>query len=187
LPLLRKTNDPCQPVAPVPSAVMTARPTILTTIRAPLQKVNERERDVLSRWANSQGWNVLTRCGWSFGHSRAPQSLRLCGDPSFAVFAPSREKCSVWAVLGVDHARPGSKRKTQRRKTTRKQTSGTSHGLVQQRIASTLRTRPQSIMAIHASPRVLRSKLCLEVRPLDHLEADVRSLENGSGLPPSPA
>jgi hypothetical protein len=65
---------------------MTARPTILTTIRAPLQKVNERERDVLSRWANSQGWNVLTRCGWSFGHSRAPQSLRLCAS---AVILPS--------------------------------------------------------------------------------------------------
>ena len=77
--------------------------------------------------------------------------LRLCGHGSFAALVPSREKCSEFQAVGINGARSGSKSKTQRGRANRKQTSPTSHGLVQQRIASTLRTRPPSILAIHAS------------------------------------
>src|SRR5436190_20560592 len=90
-------------------------------------------------------------------------SVPLGGERSFAPFAFSRKRSSANKAFEVDSASPRPKRKTQRGRTNRKKTSGTSHGLVQQRIASTLRTRAPSIMAIRAPSRVLRSKLCLEV------------------------
>jgi hypothetical protein len=129
---------------------------------------------VLSWWANSQGRNALTRCGWSFRHNRAPQSLRLCvsaplrlcGDHSFATFAPSRETCSELEAFGVNGARPESKSKMHKGNAHRKTTSGISHGLVQSRGCGT----PHAAPIHHGNPRlprVLRSKLCLEVsRPV---------------------
>ena len=93
-------------------------------------------------------------------------SVPLGGERSFAPFAFSRKRSSANKAFEVDSASPRPKRKTQRGRTNRKKTSGTSHGLVQQRIASTLRTRAPSIMAIRAPSRVLRSKLCLEARLL---------------------
>jgi hypothetical protein len=65
---------------------MTLLPTIFHPSRAPLQNENERERIVLCRWVMNTRRNVLTRCGWTFGHSRAPETLRLCAS---AVKAPS--------------------------------------------------------------------------------------------------
>jgi hypothetical protein len=88
------------------------------------------------------------------------RSLRLCGEQSFV---PSRATSSVFGLVEVDGGRMESKSKTQRGNTNRKTTSGRSHGLVQQRIASTLRTRSLT-RSNQRSLRVLRSKLCLNVR-----------------------